>query len=135
MKQTKNDTDLLDDFTEEQLAELVKSNEALDQELESMSREMKREERRKLFDFNKSNRNFYRLSRSPLEIINRTLLFLFLGSFLFSFYSAYTISPLWFVFYIMSAFSCILYAPNRKALKELLAAWPNLEDIIRKRSV
>tara|TARA_Y100001968_G_C18966894_1_gene530398 strand:+ start:70 stop:447 length:378 start_codon:yes stop_codon:yes gene_type:complete len=78
---------------------------------------------------------YYRFKRTPLEIINRLLFFLFLGSFIFSFVSVYTESRIWFVLYVISAFSCVVYTPNRKALKELIAAWPNVEDIIRGRSL
>ena len=78
---------------------------------------------------------FSRIQRTPLEIINRLLFFLFIGSFIFSFFSVYSENKTWFVFYVISAFSCIFYTPNRKALKELIAAWPNVEDIIRGRSL
>ena len=70
-----------------------------------------------------------------LEIFNRLLFFLFIGSFLFSFVSVFSASKIWFVLYIIGAFSCIFYTPNRKALKELIAAWPNIEDLIRGRSL
>ena len=83
---------------------------------------------------NKSNK-LSKFKRTPLEIINRLLFFLFLGSFIFSFISVYYENKTWFVFYVISAFSCIFYTPNRKALKELIAAWPNVEDIIRGRSL
>ena len=86
-------------------------------------------------DSDKKNKRFYRLKRTPLEIINRLLFFFFLGSFLFSFFLAYTENKIWFLFYIISAFSCIFYTPNRKALKELIAAWPNIEDLIKGRSL
>ena len=86
-------------------------------------------------DFNKKNNLYYRLKRTPLEIINRLLFFSFLGSFIFSFYLAYTENKIWFLLYIVSTFSCILYTPNRKALKELIAAWPNVEDLIKGRSL
>ena len=76
-----------------------------------------------------------RIKKTPLEIINRLLFFLFIGSFIFSFISVYSENKTWFVFYVISAFSCVFYTPNRKALKELIAAWPNLEDIIRGRSL
>jgi len=76
-----------------------------------------------------------KLKRTPLEIINRLLFFLFLGSFIFSFISVYNENKTWFIFYVISAFSCVFYTPNRKALKELIAAWPNVEDIIRGRSL
>ena len=85
-------------------------------------------------DFNKKDKRYYRLRRTPLEIINRLLFFSFIGSFLFSFFLAYTENKIWFILYIVSAFSCIFYTPNRKALKELIAAWPNIEDLIKGRS-
>ena len=78
---------------------------------------------------------FYRLKRSPLEIINRTFFFFFIGSFLFSLFLAYSESKLWFILYVISALSCIFYTPNRRALKELIAAWPNIEDLIKGRSM
>ena len=78
---------------------------------------------------------FYRLKRTPLEIINRTFFFFFIGSFLFSLFLAYSESKLWFIFYVISALSCVFYTPNRKALKELIAAWPNIEDLIKGRSL
>ena len=78
---------------------------------------------------------FYRLKRTPLEILNRTFFFFFIGSFLFSLFLAYSESKLWFILYVISAFSCVFYTPNRKALKELIAAWPNVEDLIKGRSM
>jgi len=86
-------------------------------------------------DINKKDNKYYRLKRTPLEIINRLLFFSFIGSFLFSFFLAYTENKIWFILYIASAFSCIFYTPNRKALKELIAAWPNIEDLIKGRSL
>jgi len=83
---------------------------------------------------NKKNK-FYRLKRTPLEIINRSFFFFFIGSFLFSLFLSYSESKLWFILYIISALSCIFYTPNRKALKELIAAWPNIEDLIKGRSL
>ena len=80
-------------------------------------------------------KRFYRLRRTSLEIINRLLFFSFVGSFIFSFFLAYTENKIWFILYIFSAFSCIFYTPNRKALKELIAAWPNIEDLIKGRSL
>ena len=77
----------------------------------------------------------YRINRTPLEIINRILFFLFIGSFIYSFISVYYLNKLWFYLYIISAFSCIFYTPNRKALKELIAAWPNIEDLVRGRGL
>ena len=86
-------------------------------------------------DFNKKDNRYYRLKRTPLEIINRLLFFSFVGSFIFSFFLVYTENKIWFLLYIVSAFSCILYTQNRKALKELIAAWPNIEDLIKGRSL
>jgi len=78
---------------------------------------------------------FYRLKRTTLEIVNRIFFFFFIGSFLFSLFLAYSESKLWFILYVMSALSCVFYTPNRKALKELIAAWPNIEDLIKGRSM
>ena len=78
---------------------------------------------------------FYILKRTPLEILNRSFFFFFIGSFLFSLFLAYLESKLWFILYVMSALSCVFYTPNRKALKELIAAWPNIEDLIKGRSM
>ena len=78
---------------------------------------------------------FYRLKRTPLEVINRLFFFFFIGSFLFSLFLAYSESKLWFILYVISALSCVFYIPNRKALKELIAAWPNIEDLIKGRSM
>ena len=78
---------------------------------------------------------FYRLKRTPLEIVNRSFFFFFIGSFLFSLFLAYSESKLWFILYVISALSSVFYTPNRKALKELIAAWPNIEDLIKGRSM
>ena len=83
----------------------------------------------------KKNKRFYKLKITPLEIINRLLFFFFVGSFIFSFFLAYSENKIWCLFYIFSTFSCIFYTPNRKALKELIAAWPNIEDLIKGRSL
>ena len=77
----------------------------------------------------------YRLKRSPLEIVNRIFFFFFIGSFIFSLFLDYSESKLWFILYVISALSCVFYTPNRKALKELIAAWPNIEDLIKGRSM
>ena len=78
---------------------------------------------------------FYRLKRTPLEILNRSFFFFFIGSFLFSLFLAFLESKLWFILYVISSFSCVFYTPNRNALKELIAAWPNIEDLIKGRSL
>ena len=86
-------------------------------------------------ELDKKKTKFYRLKRSPLEIVNRTFSFFFIGSFLFSLSLAYSESKLWFILYVLSALSCVFYTPNRKALKELIAAWPNIEDLMKGRSM
>ena len=86
-------------------------------------------------DINNKNKRFHRLKRTPLEVINRLFFFFFVGSFIFSFFLAYSENKVWFIIYLISAFSCIFYTPNRKALKELIAAWPNIEDLIKGRSL
>ena len=83
----------------------------------------------------KKKTKFYRLKRSPLEVVNRTFFFFFIGSFIFSLFLAYSESKLWFMLYVISALSCVFYTPNRKALKELIAAWPNIEDLIKGKSL
>ena len=83
----------------------------------------------------KKKNKFYRLKRTPLEILNRSFFFFFIGSFVFSLFLAYSESKLWFILYVISALSCVFYTPNRKALKELIAAWPNIEDLIKGRSM
>ena len=50
---------------------------------------------------------FYRLKRTPLEIVNRLFFFFFIGSFLFSLFLAYSESKLWFILYVISALSCV----------------------------
>ena len=87
------------------------------------------------FERNKDKNKFYKLKRTPLEILNRLFFLFFIGSFIFSFFMAFSESKLWFALYLTSAFSCIFYTPNRKALKELIAAWPNIEDLIKGRSL
>ena len=123
-------SDPLENYTDEQIAELIESNDALDQEKARIVKEEIEERNRKEKEKRDSQQPFRRLKRSPLEIINRSLFFIFLGSFLFSFISVYSVSIWWFLVYILSAFSCILYTPNRKALKELIAAWPNIKELI-----
>ena len=89
----------------------------------------------KVTDQDSKKNKFYRLKRTPLEIVNRLFFFFFIGSFLFSLFLAYSESKLWFILYVISALSCVFYTPNRKALKELIAAWPNIEDLIKGRSL
>ncbi len=127
MTSNKEGPETFKNFTEEQLSELVKANDALDQEVARIrNEEIQDEEKRR-----SEKRPFRRLRKSPLEILNRSLFLLFLGSFLFSFSSVYVTNRWWFFCYLISAFSCVLYMPNRKALKELLDAWPNIMDLIK----
>ena len=129
MTPIQNSSDPFEELTETQLAELVESNDVLDQEnARIINEEIEEQERKKV-----ENKFYRRMSKSPIEIINRLLFFLFLGSFLFSFGSVYAVSRLWCAFYLISAFSCIMYTPNRKAIKELLDGWPNIRDLIRSR--
>jgi len=87
------------------------------------------------FESDKHKNKFCRLKRTILEVSNRLFFFCFIGSFLFSFFLAFSENKVWFILYLISGFSCIFYTPNRKALKELIAAWPNIEDLIKGRSL
>ena len=89
----------------------------------------------KVTEQDKKKFRFYLMRRTPLEIVNRLFFFFFIGSFLLSLFLAYSESKLWFILYVISVLSCIFYTPNRKALKELIAAWPNIEDLIKGRSL
>ena len=124
----------LDNLSSQEIEEIVRSNEILDQENERIIKEEEIEAKR--FSKKKTTKRLLRrLRRSPLEVINRSLFFVFIGSFIFSFVSVFSINRWWFVFYVLSAFSCVLYTPNRQALKELIAAWPNIEDLLKNRSL
>ncbi len=128
MSSKKEFSESFDNLTDEQLSELVKANDELEEEGARIINDELDQKAKRRFE----RESFRRRWQSPLEIFNRSLLLLFLGSFLFSFVSVYAISPWWFVWYLISAFSCILYIPNRKALKELLDAWPNINDLIKR---
>ncbi len=125
--------DSIEDFTDGQLEELVKSNDALDREAARWIKEEKDEEQRKVRERRFAKKPFGRFRKVPLEIISRCLFWFFLGSFLFSFVSVYFASTWWFFWYVVSACACILYAPNRKSLKELLDAWPNIMNLLKNR--
>ena len=134
MAAIKKDSEPLDNLSSQEIEDIVRSNEILDKENERLIKEEEIEAQR--FSKTKSTKRLLRrLRRSPLEVINRSLFFVFIGSFIFSFVSVYSINKSWFVFYVISAFSCVLYTPNRQALKELIAAWPNIEDLLKKRSL
>ena len=134
MAAIKKNSEPLDNLSSKEIEDIVRSNEILDQENEKIIQEEEIEAQR--FSKTKSTKRLLRrLRRSPLEVINRSLFFVFIGSFIFSFVSVYSINKSWFVFYVISAFSCVLYTPNRQALKELIAAWPNIEDLLKKRSL
>tara|TARA_Y100001968_G_C19397130_1_gene738985 strand:+ start:856 stop:1269 length:414 start_codon:yes stop_codon:yes gene_type:complete len=135
MDPIKKTSESLEDLTNEQIADIVRANEALDEEEARLVKEDREEEDRQEIEKRAKRHLFNRIRKSPLEIINRLLFFVFLGGFFFSFVSAYASNTLFFVMYIISAFSCILYTPNRKALKELIAAWPNIVDLIKGRSL
>ena len=51
----------------------------------------------------KKNIKFYRLKRTPLEILNRSFFFFFIGSFLFSLFLAYSESELCCLLYTSDA--------------------------------
>jgi len=134
MAAIKKDSEPLDNLSSQEIEDIVRSNEILDQENERLIKEEEIEAQR--FSKKKSTKRLLRrLKRSPLEVLNRSLFFVFIGSFIFSFVSVYSINKLCFIFYVISAFSCVLYTPNRQALKELIAAWPNIEDLLKKRSL
>jgi len=134
MAAIKKDSEPLDNLSSQEIEDIVRSNEILDQENERLIKEEKIEAQR--FSKTKSTKRLLRrLRRSPLEVINRLLFFVFIGSFIFSFVSVYSINKWWFTCYVISAFSCVLYTPNRQALKELIAAWPKIEDLLKKRSL
>ena len=124
----------LDNLSSKEIEEIVRSNDILDQENERIIKE-EEIEARKYSKKKTTKRLLRRLRRSPLEVINRSLFFVFIGSFIFSFVSVFSINRWWFIFYVLSAFSCVLYTPNRQALKELIAAWPNIEDLLKNRSL
>ena len=126
MSSAQKDSEPLKDFTDRQIADLAKSINALEEEEKRIVQEDIEEKKRKASE----SRPFRRLRKSPLEILNRILFFVFIISFLVSFFWIYAVNRWWFFWYLISAFSCILYTPNRKALKELLDAWPNINDLI-----
>ena len=67
-------------FNEEKLSEIVKASDALDQaESRRRNEENEEEEKRR-----SEKKPFRRLRKSPLEIFNRSLFLLFLGSFILS---------------------------------------------------
>ena len=131
----KHESSSLDGLTDIEIAELVRANEDLDAEKERIIKEDLEEQNRKRLLKQIKNNPFIRLRKSPIEIINRTLFFIFLGCFIYSFISLYYLNLIWFFLYSISAFSCILYTPNRKALKELIDAWQNILTSIEKRKI
>ena len=122
MKNNKDSSDPIDNLEYEKVLE-----EEIINSYESKFQKDNEEDSKKI--------KFYRLKKTPLEILNRSFFFFFIGSFLFSLFLAYSESKLWFILYLISALSCVFYTPNRKALKELIAAWPNVEDLIKGRSL
>ena len=129
MESNQKGFDPLESFTPQQIADLGQSINTLEQEEKRILQEEQEDEKIRKF----KNKPFRRLRASPIEVINRSLFFVFLSGFFFSFFSVYAISRWWLCIYIMSLFSCILYTPNRKALKELLDASLNIADLIKGR--
>ena len=127
----RKDSECLENLTDGQIEDLIKSNEALDQEEANWIKDEKEEAQRKEGERENAKDSFRRLRKAPLEIVSRSLFWFFLGSFLFSFVSVYSASSWWFFWYLISAGACIFYPPNGKALKELLDAWPNIMDLIK----
>ncbi len=125
--------DSLEGFTDSQIADLIKSNDDLEQEQTKWIKEAEEEAQRKAKEKRPGRKALKLLTKAPLEIVNRTLFWFFIGSFLLSFLSVYSASPWWFFWYVISACACIFYTPNRKAIKELLDAWPNIRDLIKNR--
>ena len=129
----KHEPSSLDGLTDNEIAEIVRTNDHLDAEKERIIKEDLDEQNRKRLQKQIKNNPFIRLRKSPIEIINRTLFFIFIGCFIYSFVYLFSLNFIWFSLYSISAFSCILYAPNRKALKELIDAWQNILTSIEKR--
>ena len=78
MTSNKEGFDSFANLTEEKLSELVKANDALDQEEARIINDDLEEEAKRRSE----KKRFRRLRKSPLEIFNRSLLILFLVSFL-----------------------------------------------------
>ncbi len=135
MNSKKNKSNPFSNYSEEQIEYLVKSNDDLDLEEALMRSKAKEEKKLDFIEDKFQKRPYKRLIKSPTEILNRTLFFVFIGTFLYTFFLIYLNNKFWFFLYLISSFSCILYTPNRKAIKELIAAWPNIEDILRNRSL
>ena len=133
MSSVKKGSEPLENLSSQEIADIVKSNEALDHEKARIIEE--EQEVKKTNTRKSSKKRISRLRKSPLEVFNRLLFIVFIGRFLFSFVSVYSLNSTWFYLYVVSAFSCILYAPNRQALKELIAAWPNIEDLLKNKSL
>ncbi len=133
MTDIKKDSNSLEDFSDDQIADIIRSNDDLDQEDIRWIKEEKEELNRRVMEGSYQKKPFRRIWKATLEIISRSLFWFFIGGFLFSFVSLYAASYWWFFFYLVSACACIFYTPNRKALKELLDAWPNFVDFIRRR--
>jgi len=105
MAAIKKASEPLDNLSSQEIEDIVRSNEILDQENERLIKEEEEIEAQRFSKTKSRKRLFRRLRRSPLEVINRSLFFVFIGSFIFSFVSVYSINKLWFIFYVISAFS------------------------------
>ncbi len=133
MAKIEQSSDSLENLTQGQIEELVNLNDALEKEEAKWIKEEQKEKETKARERKLAKMPFRRLRKAPLEIISRLLFWFFLVSFLFSFISVYLTSIWWFVWYVISACACIFYPPNRKTLKELLDAWPNIVDLIKRK--
>ena len=103
MAAIKKNSEPLDNLSSKEIEDIVRSNEILDQENERLIQEEEIEAQR--FSKTKSTKRLLRrLRRSPLEVINRSLFFVFIGSFIFSFVSVYSINKLWFIFKMFNLF-------------------------------
>ena len=79
MAAIKKDSEPLDNLSSQEIEDIVRSNEILDQENERLIKEEEIEAQR--FSKTKSTKRLLRrLRRSPLEVINRSLFFVFIGS-------------------------------------------------------
>ena len=92
MKNKKNNSDPIDNLEYEKVLE--------EEIINSYQSKFQRDT-----ELDKKKIKFYRLKRTPLEIVNRLFFFFFIGSFLFSLFLAYSESKLWFILYVISALS------------------------------
>ncbi len=119
------DSGPLETFTDEQIALLGQSINTLEKEDETIMKE-EIEEKQKKYKKNK----YSRFNKTSIAIVNRILFVIFFITFVFSFALVFSVNRWLFMLYIVSFFSCIFYTPNRKVVKELIDAWPNVQDLL-----